>query len=359
MYNNKFIESLSNFKIRKEEIQDLEVIILSNTINKTKKTKYKCQNANNNEFFKYNEFKEIVMKIQNEFTFVYPFFNELEFIHEILNKNERTNDFIVYNLSRNGIKEGKKALIPAFCDLLDIKYTGSNAFVTSLARNKYVFSSLLKQHNICVPKSYLYLKDGGWYNSEKPSIGDKLIVKFVCESASIGIDQNNIFYYDKSKDEMLNSILIKNNITQLLVQEFISGYECEVPVIIGEDIYPLGVVGISINTFTNLSDHILTSTISDNNEYEFYLLSNEKENALIENILNTTRKVVQLLGMSDIARIDFRISDDNKYYVTDIAASPYTTEHSSFQYLFSHLYNIDISNLYYYIIANKFYCDKY
>ena len=46
----------------------------------------------------------------------------------MMDEHPSATECYIYNFSRDGIAEGKKSLIPAFCDLCGLKYTGSNAF---------------------------------------------------------------------------------------------------------------------------------------------------------------------------------------------------------------------------------------
>lgn len=118
---------------------DFDVYIVADAQFKT--CKYMSEqiiHADENEFFSRTEFAEIVSAIFNCFGFARVFYSEIEFIKYVLDNNILKSECIVYNFSRDGRANGKKSLIPAFCDLLNIKYTGSDAFVISLLRNKYV-----------------------------------------------------------------------------------------------------------------------------------------------------------------------------------------------------------------------------
>ena len=134
------IENFSNNSI------DYDVFIIANTHNIDKETKqWNYEHSTLDEFFSRQEFSEISSAIYNIFGFVKVFYSELEFVEYVMKRDVDRDNLIVINFSRDGKKEGKKSLIPAFCDLLGIKYTGSNAFVISLLRNKFVFSNFFTQ----------------------------------------------------------------------------------------------------------------------------------------------------------------------------------------------------------------------
>lgn len=120
---------------------DFDVYVVADIQNRTCKIGTEnIVHADENEFFSRTEFAEIASAIFYCFGFVKVFYSELEFITYIMEKNIDYSECIVYNFARDGRANGKKSLIPAFCDLLNIKYTGSDAFVISLLRNKYIYT---------------------------------------------------------------------------------------------------------------------------------------------------------------------------------------------------------------------------
>ncbi|OKP90253.1 hypothetical protein A3844_05945 [Paenibacillus helianthi] len=169
------------------------------------------------------------------------------------------------------------------------------------------------------------------------------------ESASIGLDMDSVFIFDKNSEQELIAKQSLSNIT-LLLQEFIEGYECEVPFFVNNKIHMMSPVGISINNNSYLGNSILTFDRSFNDDYEFYTLSDELEHSIINKIEETSIKIVELIGFNDYGRIDYRIDDQGTPHLMDIATSPYTTKHSSFAYSFSRL-KLDYKDIYSTIIG--------
>ncbi|ADV69656.1 TPA: D-alanine--D-alanine ligase [Streptococcus suis] len=96
---------------------------------------------------------------------------------------------LVYNLARDGRKEGKKSLIPSFCDYFSINYTGSNALTVSLCRNKFIWGAIADYFNIPTPKT-VCIKDGEVLG--EPFEAQKYIRKEISESASINLSNDSI-----------------------------------------------------------------------------------------------------------------------------------------------------------------------
>lgn len=334
-----------------KETKDLskkyQVTIMSNSRSKTKKINGQyIEYSDENEFFSDQEFEEIHQGIQDAGFHVNASFNELSLIKKTLEHSYLENDQIIYNLSRNGRHVGKKSLMPSFFDLLNIPYTGSNAFVISLCREKYTYTKYLEAHGIRVPKTYIYLGEGKWLNHEKPIEGQALIIKPMQESASIGLSQKSIFSMPKNESDMLESLFPEASLPAI-VQQFIKGYECEVPFFVSEagEITSFNPIGLSISDDENLQSKILTYERSFTDDYGFYEFHNKvgKDKSLI--IQKEAEKIAKLLNISQYGRIDFRVDATGRAFLIDVAATPYTTKHSSFAYIFEQM-NIPYNKIY-------------
>ena len=122
---------------------------------------YTIEHASDSEFFSLSEFEEITSALLKTGLCVNIFYTEIDFIEYILKHYPQLSkeDLLVYNLARDGRKEGKKSLIPSFCDYFNLDYTGSNALTVSLCRNKFIWGAVANKFNIAtdVYKRQLYL----------------------------------------------------------------------------------------------------------------------------------------------------------------------------------------------------------
>lgn len=339
--NNTVISILDYYK--KINI-DFDVYVVADAQEKTCKfMPERIIHANENEFFSRTEFAEIMSAIFNCFGFVKVFYSEIEFIQYILSNNIQQSECIVYNFSRDGRSNGKKSLIPAFCDLLNIKYTGSNAFVISLLRNKYIYTKFIEQNEISVPKSLIYEKGSDFSSVLNKFKNNYVIVKNQCESASIGLTTKNIFQLNNESAKYLNELLTKMHSHSLLVQEYIDGIECEILVLqFKGKYYALEPVQIIFKNEANIID----TDISNSYNYNFKVI----ESTIKTEIKNNAIKIAKLLGIKDYARFDFRIKEGIPY-LFDIAGTPYTIYHSSIAYLFTQYYKLPYESIYKVIVA--------
>ena len=278
------------------------------------------------ERFSIDEFNEIYQGVVAAGYFVQAiYFNEIDFINDFIEHPDRYKNSIIYTLARNGLGDNKKTIIPSFCELLGLRYTTSPSLSCALARNKYYFSTLFNAHNVPVPKSWLYTDKGIWVNGA-PKNGTKVICKPASESASQGIAESKIV----TASPELNSRLLG---TSHIVQEYIEGFECEVPVFkVGNTVYVFPPIGIDLQ-----GKSILDEDTSEHNQYGFYKLDKRFPSEVVAIIQASAERAFRLLQMDVYGRIDFRITPNGQPFIFDVSTTPYTTRHSSFAFAFNQL----------------------
>ena len=284
------------------------------------------------EYFSDDEFEQITAMFSSIGIPIDFFTYEDDFFRYILNlKESEKAKMIIYNAAQSGFGAGRKSLVPAFCNLHNLNCTGSNAYVASLCRHKFHVNKLLTQVGIRSPQTWLY--SNGWLFNKSPSPGTKIILKPIYESASIGIDTASIQKYKPETDKHIQN-LVKNQNQPIIAQEFISGYEVEVPQIrVGDLVCVLSPVGISVDGIRKLENDILDYKRIYFDQYEFYDF--EKEFNCGVALSNCAADVASVLGMEGLCRVDFRIQSDGTFYVTDVSTNPHFVLHSSVDFAFS------------------------
>lgn len=308
-----------------DKIRDkLDIILIANVLSprgyNNKNQKLDCHK---NEKFTYQEFNEIYKGIINANLFIKSvIFNELDFLEYFFNNSINRENTVIFNLARNGTDFSKKSIIPAFSDLVNLNYTSSDSFTCSLSRNKLFFSNILRQYNLPTPEIIYSNFDGFFYNKKIKSENKKFIIKPISSAASIGINDNSIGTYDELKNTF------DTYKGKIICQEYIDGYECEVPVIILND----KLVALDPILIYSESNQILTQNISNDFNYHLKLLSEIfPDNNFIDNIKECAKKAFKLLNFKNYGRIDFRIDKETKdFFITDTSTTPYLNKHSSF-----------------------------
>lgn len=268
---------------------------------------------------------------------VLSYFSEQDFMSAVIENKIHTSykKLLVINSAQTGKYIGRKSLIPAFCDHFKIMYTGSNPYVVSLCRDKFRSSVVLNQYLPNPMDVYLYSADSGWMGGVRPHIGQKVIAKLNGESASIGLSQDNIYTYSPAVDSFLN--LLSQKYTQtIVIQPFISGYETELPILVGKNTLPLIPIGIQMKGDKLLGDNFLDYSARFHHTYDFYNFNNFNSE-LSEMLQVNAVEVGKLLGIEGFGRVDFRITPSGEYYISDVATNPHITMDSSYAFTFREL----------------------
>ena len=237
------------------------------------------------------------------------------------------NSNIVFETSPKGIAKGKDALIPSFCDSVGLPHIGPDAASTIRCVNKYQWYCTLKNNSLPVPKTYLFTNH--WVNIP-PSKG-KYILKLNEECASIGLTKNSVFVDDLSQMTITANELSEKFKEPLIAQQFISGYEVEVPVLANvNSTVILPPIGLKYNNQRFLNNTFFNYDIIYDNGYGVYIF--EDENASINaEIQEITKKVIDVLNLNGFFRIDFRVTADGAPYIIDINNDPTLNHEGSFQ----------------------------
>lgn len=325
MLNKKdlFFCNIPNDRVSKEEINIVLLAHVKRPRGMINKDQIQCSET---EHFSIDEFNDIYQGIVNADYYIQAvYFNELDFLSEYIEHPDRFKNCLIYNLARNGVGNNKKTLIPSFCELVGLKYTSSSSLSCSLCRDKYYFTSLLQSHNIPVPKSWLYQQNQNWLNG-RPNVGTQIIYKPCSESASQGVSEKNIYTI---KNDNFEKIISPNTI----IQEYISGEECEVPVFkFGNKIQALSPVGINLK-----GKRIIDENCSNEYNYDFYDLKTTQPVETINKIMRFAEETFKILQMDVYGRVDFRINETGEPFVFDVSTTPYTINHSSFAFAFKQL----------------------
>lgn len=335
--NSMDAKQLIELLIRKaqKEISAATIIFLANVQGMTSNTNDYIGHSIITEFLTMNEYNELLSSLQDFGFYVLTYFDSNDFFQDYLNGKFQTKKIVIFEGTQKGIGRARDALLPAFCDLENLIHTGPNAYVNSICTNKYHWTRLLNVHAVCVPNSWRYFK-GMWLYNFKPVENKTLIAKPCYECASIGVHKQSVAEYSAGYEIYLKQMSERYN-QPLIVQEFISGYEVEVPVIIHRGIpYVLPPVVLCKAGNAVMGDSFLDFDDIYEDNYQFCLLESINS-AWCSNIKKQVLKVVELLELERYVRIDFRIALDGTSYVTDINSYPHIVSHSSFAYAFNQI----------------------
>ena len=308
---------------------DMTLLIVCNVRNKTKTTLNYETFSIDNEFLADDELDEITnMAIKQKIAYRI-FYDEKDFITHIFSiSKDELSKFIIYNSAQNGIGPGRKALIPSVCKYLSLRYTGSDPYRVCLCRDKFATYSILFANGIPVPFSTIY----NGINMPNLPKEKTYIAKPLYESSSLGITNKNIFNGNDIPYTYLKE-LNKTMQQSILLQEFIDGYELEIPLLVGKkDIFSFPPVVLHRNRLDlKMGKTILDYECIHEKNYYFSVLPEKFDKKAV---IDTAKNVALLLGLKGLCRVDFRFVNNEEFYVTDVATNPHFIKHSSVNFSF-------------------------
>ena len=202
--DNKIKQTIENYiKLEQCYRREIALIIVANVEGKTIEYDDYENTSVLSEYYTIDEFETISTTYKKLGYEVFCFFSERDFMNAIINhKINTTKKLLVINSAQTGTYIGRKSLIPAFCEYYKIMHTGSNPYVVSLCRDKFHTNTIINPFVSYHLNTYLFSNQEKWINDIKPQIGERIIIKLNCESASIGLTTDNILYYKGQESDV-------------------------------------------------------------------------------------------------------------------------------------------------------------
>ncbi|MHB1262166.1 MAG: D-alanine--D-alanine ligase family protein [Thermoplasmatota archaeon] len=314
---------------------DVAIILVVNVKGKTTPpTDYETTSVDT-EFLSETELDELVSSFKGAGYYVETLLNEERFIEWISTDGPRRiprKHLAVYNLAQNGTGPARLSMVAALANLNGLTLLDSDAYGVTITQHKFHASSLLAHFGLPAAKSWQFDARGWW--PQRPPEGAKLLAKPTFESASIGIGADSVFALDAAAEKRLLAkvAMLRQPLT---VQEFVPGYEVEVPVFESDGpIAPLA-VGISLGTQRRLGERILGYDDVYRDAYGFYDFAEENPSAATK-LRSIAVEAFRAMGMHTAGRVDFRVRPDGKPVIIEVACKPHLTKHSSCAFSLAH-----------------------
>jgi D-alanine-D-alanine ligase len=291
-----------------------------------------------NDYMTEQVIREIVQSLRDLGSYVQLFVGEDAFIQAVLDGDIDRIDRhkkLVFNLAQTGTGPARKSLVPCFSNLHRLPYCNSDGHVVALLRHKYHATSVLRDHGIPVPRTWLFQENGDWLDGIRPPPGLKVIVKPSYEAACIGLSRDCVRISDGSLD-----IFVRNRAEilrqPLTIQEFIPGYEIDVPVYFIPEAFAPMAVGIAVGGIRKLGDDFLDYGTLDSRSYDFFPFS-EVSASINDAVCRSAERAARILGIKGYGRIDFRVNESGSFYLIDMQTMPDIYSQSSVHYALTSL----------------------
>lgn len=226
------------------------------------------------------------------------------------NRKEFENADLVF-LGLHG-KWGEDGTVQAILDLMGIKYTGSKTLSSAVTMDKILSKILFDKFDIPTPKWFSFnnseMTAEDVSNKIENELGYPAIIKPNDQGSTVGLS------ICRNKEEVRQALsLAKDYSEKILVEEFIPGRELTVG-IIGDEALPV----LEIKPKHEIYDYECkyTSGMSE------YIVPADIPDDIAKQLQMSSLKAFKALECEGYARIDFRLSPENKYYLLEINTLP-------------------------------------
>lgn len=237
---------------------------------------------------------------------------------------EAGNPDLVFNTAEGSQGRYREAFYPGLFEQLGIPYTGSDAYVCALTLDKQLTKMMVGAAGIPTPR-WIFVDDMATW--KEPELTFPVIAKPNFEGSSKGITVDSIVD-DPAQLKARVAGILKKYPSGVLVEEFIVGRDVVVPFL--EKASPLtgGVLTPASYSFDEKIIGPRKYTIYD---YELKCVSSDAVEVqvpaplpkeVLEKCTHLSRKVFQVLGVRDLGRIDYRVTDDGRVYFLEVNALP-------------------------------------
>lgn len=225
---------------------------------------------------------------------------------------------IIFNIAEGVNGRSREAQVPALLDFFNLKFTGSDATTLCVCLDKALTKHILVSHKIKTPAFQLIDSPDFILN---PKLIFPLIVKPNAEGSSKGITGTSVANNKTELKKIVNN-LFKSYNQPLLIEEFIPGREFTVGIIgNGNDVQvlpPMEVIFLNDEEY-NFNHYSIKHDFENKIEYQCPANVSHIINLLI---MDTAKKIYNVLGCKDFARIDFRLSPYNELNFLEINPLP-------------------------------------
>ena len=253
-------------------------------------------------------------------------------IDKLLKSVQKIKPDIIFNFIEIYKEKSRLEMnIASLLELLGIPYTGAPPMAIANCQNKVLTKRYLKTVGISTPDFFIVKEKLKIY---KHKLKYPLIVKPAWEDASVGIENDSIVENHKSLSNRIEYIL--NYFQQpALVEEFIDGRELNVAVLGDKKVKALPISEIAFDKMPDKLYNIVSYQAKWEPHHEAYHKTIPVCPAKLPKQLECKAKGIAIrsfraMDCRDYARVDMRLSKENKLYVLEVNPNPDLTEGAGF-----------------------------
>jgi D-alanine-D-alanine ligase len=239
----------------------------------------------------------------------------------LLNKLAEVTPDLVFNISEGlGNYRSREAQVPSILEMLDIPYSGSDPLTLSVCLEKPLTKQLVAACGVATPRWTVIndlkdLENADWKEFPFPAFA-----KPAHEGSSKGIRSASRVNGPRELKELIKKQMALY-VQPMMVEEFIAGEEVTVG-LVGNG--PMRVTGIMhVVPRQKSPDFVYSLEVKRNwREMVQYECPARFDESVLNKIRESVRKASEVLGIRDLARMDFRVSAEGVPYFLEVNPLP-------------------------------------
>lgn len=215
--------------------------------------------------------------------------------------------------------------IVSFLELMNLRYTGCNSRGLAMCRDKATAKKIVTYHGIATPAFFVVSRRQRAVQVPR-GIRFPLIVKYLTEEASFGIEKENVVHNLKDLRAQVARMLEQFE-GDLLVEEYIEGREIYLGAIGNNLLEVLPARELHFGRLPAKSPKIASRRVKWNpsfrKRYGIHTRTmTTKDQALIKRLRQAAQQICQALRVNGYCRIDFRIDKRGQIYFIEANPNP-------------------------------------
>jgi len=245
-------------------------------------------------------------------------------VSSIISQLEGQLPDLIFNTAEGRKGRFREGFFPALFEQLGFICTGSDAFVCTLTLDKHLTKLALAARGIPTPRWVFVDNLEDWRD---PDLRYPLIVKPNAEGSSMGIGQHSVIQ-DATQLRGSLAVALRHYPDGMIVEEYISGRDVVVPFLESASPEAGGVLAAC--------EYSVDEAIAGRRKYQIYdyelkhslsdavtvIAPAKLSPALAQRLHSLSLQAYRALGIRDLGRIDFRISDAGEPFFVEANALP-------------------------------------
>ena len=224
---------------------------------------------------------------------------------------------IIFNIAEGTSGRGREAHVPAILNYFAIPFTGSDETTMCIALDKILTKKFLSYHHIPTPK-YSVVKSIDHINVR--GLNFPVIIKPAAEGSGKGISDLSVVYDIAGLHKALERGFADYK-QEMLVEEYISGREFTVG-ILGNGLRAQAFTPMEI-VFRDKEKSVYNYEIKKHfKDYVDYKCPPDLDERTQNILIRLALRIYDILACKDLARIDFRMDAQGRFYFIEINPLP-------------------------------------